>query len=74
MVMFEKSMSSQGSYYDIEVTESFFHALEIELVYHEKYEPNDQARNSIFKYIKISIIGVVFIHQLEVFLAINLSR
>ena len=48
-----QSMSSTGNCYDNAVTESFFHTLKTELVYHEKYETRDQARRSIFKYIEI---------------------
>ena len=47
-----QSMSSTGNCYDNAVTESFFHTLKIELVYHEKYKTRDQARKSIFKYIE----------------------
>ena len=48
-----QSMSSTGNCYDNAVTESFFHSLKTELVYHEKYRTRDQARKSIFKYIEI---------------------
>lgn len=48
-----QSMSSTGNCYDNAVTESFFHTLKTELVYHERYGTRDQARKSIFKYIEI---------------------
>ncbi len=48
-----QSMSSTGNCYDNAVTESFFHTLKTELVYHEKYKTRDQARKSIFKYIEM---------------------
>jgi transposase InsO family protein len=48
-----QSMSSTGNCYDNAVTESFFHTIKTELVYHEKYETRDQAKHSIFKYIEI---------------------
>lgn len=48
-----QSMSSTGDCYDNAVTESFFHILKTELVYHRKYESRHQARKSIFKYIEM---------------------
>ena len=48
-----QSMSSTGNCYDNAVTESFFHILKTELVYHRKYESRYQARKSIFKYIEM---------------------
>ena len=48
-----QSMSSTGDCYDNAVTESFFHILKTELVYHRKYESRNQARKSIFKYIEM---------------------
>ena len=48
-----QSMSSTGDCYDNAVTESFFHILKTELVYHRKYESRYQARKSIFKYIEM---------------------
>ena len=68
-----QSMSSTGNCYDNAVTESFFHTLKIELVYHEKYETRDQARKSIFKYIEMfynrkrihSTLGGVSPYQFE---------
>ena len=68
-----QSMSSTGNCYDNAVTESFFHTLKTELVYHEKYETRDQARKSIFKYIEMfynrkrihSTLGGVSPYQFE---------
>ena len=48
-----QSMSPTGDCYDNAVTESFFHLLKTELVYHRKYESRYQARKSIFKYIEM---------------------
>lgn len=48
-----QSMSSTGNCYDNAVTESFFHILKTELVYHRKYESRNHARKSIFKYIEM---------------------
>ena len=50
---FLQSMSSTGDCYDNAVTESFFHILKTELVYHRKYVSRNQARKSIFKYIEM---------------------
>ena len=68
-----QSMSSTGNCYDNAVTESFFHTLKTELVYHEKYKTRDQARKSIFKYIEMfynrkrihSTLGGVSPYQFE---------
>lgn len=68
-----QSMSSTGNCYDNAVTESFFHTLKTELVYHEKYETRDQARKNIFKYIEMfynrkrihSTLGGVSPYQFE---------
>ena len=48
-----QSMSGKGNYYDNAVCESFFHTLKTELVYFEKYETREQARQSIFEYIEV---------------------
>lgn len=48
-----QSMSGKGNCYDNAVCESFFHTLKTELVYFEKYETRDQARQSIFEYIEV---------------------
>lgn len=39
-----QSMSSTGNCYDNAITESFFHTLKTELIYHEKYATRDIAR------------------------------
>lgn len=44
------SMSGTGNCYDNAVMESFFHTLKSELVYCERYETREQARNRIFEY------------------------
>ena len=48
-----QSMSGKGNCYDNAVCESFFHTLKTELVYFEKYENRDQAKQSIFEYIEV---------------------
>jgi len=48
-----QSMSGKGNCYDNAVAESFFHTLKTELVYFEKYETKEQARQSIFEYIEV---------------------
>lgn len=48
-----QSMSSTGNCYDNAVTESFFHTLKTELIYHQKYLTRNQAWGSVFKYIEI---------------------
>jgi len=48
-----QSMSGKGNCYDNAVAESFFHTLKTELVYFEKYETKEQAKQSIFEYIEI---------------------
>ena len=68
-----QSMSSTNNCYDNAVTESFFHTLKTELVYHETYETRDQARKSIFNYIEMfynrkrihSTLGGVSPYQFE---------
>ena len=48
-----QSMSGKGNCYDNAVAESFFHTLKTELVYFEKYETKEQARQSIFEYLEV---------------------
>lgn len=48
-----QSMSGKGNCYDNAVAESFFHTLKTELVYHERYQTRNQARNSLFEYIEV---------------------
>lgn len=47
------SMSGKGNCYDNAITESFFGTLKTELVYHEKYLTQEEARRSIFQYIEV---------------------
>ena len=49
----ECSMSRTGDCYDNAVVESFFKTLKAELVYHERYATQEQARRSIFEYIEV---------------------
>lgn len=45
-------MSGKGNCYDNAVAESFFKTLKTELVYQNKYETRDDAKNSVFEYIE----------------------
>jgi putative transposase len=47
------SMSRRGNCYDNAVMESFYKTLKSELVYHEKYQTREEARQSIFEYIEV---------------------
>ncbi len=47
-----RSMSGKGNCYDNAVAESFFKTLKTELVYQNKYETRDNAKNSVFEYIE----------------------
>ncbi len=49
----EASMSRAGNCYDNAVTESFFGTLKTELVNHEHYATQEQARQSIFEWIEV---------------------
>jgi len=46
-------MSSKGNCYDNAVSESFFHTLKTELIYHTIFETKAQARMAIFSFIEI---------------------
>ena len=46
-------MSTKGNCYDNAFSESFFHTLKTELIYHTTFEIGSQARNEIFKFIEI---------------------
>jgi transposase InsO family protein len=48
-----QSMSAKGNCYDNAVSESFFHTLKTELIYHTKFETKNQARMAIFSFIEI---------------------
>jgi transposase InsO family protein len=47
-----QSMSATGCCYDNAITETFFHTLKTELVFHEQYQTRNHARRSIFDYIE----------------------
>jgi putative transposase len=47
------SMSRTGDCYDNAVMESFWGTLKTELIYHEKYATQEQAKRSIFEYIEV---------------------
>ncbi len=47
-----RSMSGKGNCYDNAVAESFFKTLKTELVYQNKYETRNHAKNSVFEYIE----------------------
>ena len=49
----KQSMCGKGNCYDNAVCESFFHTLKTELVYFEKYETREQAKQSIFEYVEV---------------------
>jgi putative transposase len=48
-----QSMSAKGNCYDNAVSESFFHTLKTELIYHTTFETKAQARMTIFSFIEI---------------------
>ena len=48
-----QSMSVKGNCYDNAVSESFFHTLKMELIYHSKFETKAEARIAIFSFIEI---------------------
>ncbi|PLY04681.1 MAG: hypothetical protein C0625_15935 [Arcobacter sp.] len=48
-----QSMSRKGDCWDNAVSESFFHSLKTELVYHENFKTKAQANEMIFEYIEI---------------------
>ena len=48
------SMSRKGNCWDNAVAESFFHTLKTELIYPERYETREIAKQSIFQYIEVS--------------------
>ena len=48
-----QSMSRKGNCWDNAVSESFFHTLKTELIYHIKFETKSQARMAIFRFIEI---------------------
>jgi putative transposase len=50
---FKQSMSSTGNCYDNAITETFFHTIKTELIFWNKYQSREEAKNSIFQYIEI---------------------
>lgn len=46
-------MSRRGNCWDNAVTESFFHSLKTQLVYHMKYQNPAEAERSLFWYIEV---------------------
>jgi len=48
-----QSMRRKGDCWDNSVSESFFHSLKTELVYHETFKTKVQANEMIFEYIEI---------------------
>lgn len=46
-------MSRKGSCWDNSVSESFFHTLKTELVYHQINQTRDEARQAVFEYIEV---------------------
>ena len=46
-------MSRKENCYDNAVSESFFHTLKTELIYHTTFETKNQARMAIFSFIEI---------------------
>ena len=48
-----QSMSGKGDCWDNAVSESFFHSLKTELVYHCQFKTREEARQAIFDYIEV---------------------
>lgn len=48
-----QSMSNKGNCYDNAITETFFHTLKTELIYHTNYETRKEAELCIFEYIEL---------------------
>lgn len=48
-----QSMSRKGDCWDNAVAESFFHTLKTELVHHQKYKNQPEAKTEIFEYIEV---------------------
>jgi putative transposase len=47
------SMSRKGNCWDNAPSESFFHTLKTELIYHRRYQTRQQAKQDIFEYIEV---------------------
>lgn len=50
---FRCSMSREGNCWDNAPSESFFHTLKTELIYHEDFETRKEAKQAIFEYIEV---------------------
>lgn len=50
---FRCSMSRKGNCWDNAPSESFFHTLKTELVYHEDFQTREEAKRAIFEYIEV---------------------
>lgn len=48
-----QSMSRKGNCWDNAVSESFFHTLKTELIYHQTYRHRDEAKRAVFEYIEV---------------------
>lgn len=48
-----QSMSRKGNCWDNAVSESFFHTLKTELIYHIKFKTREEAKQAIFEYIEV---------------------
>ena len=48
-----QSMSAKGNCYDNAITETFFHTLKTELIYHAHYKTRKDAELSLFEYIEV---------------------
>ena len=46
-------MSNKGNCYDNAITETFFHTLKTELIYHRNYKTRKEAELSLFEYIEV---------------------
>lgn len=50
---FRCSMSRKGNCWDNAPSESFFHTLKTELIYHEDFKTREEAKQAIFEYIEV---------------------
>ncbi len=48
-----QSMSRKGNCWDNAVSESFFHTLKTELIYHDSFKTRKEAMRAIFEYIEV---------------------
>ena len=49
----KQSMSRKGNCWDNSVSESFFHTLKTELIYHRKFKTKEEAYRAIFEFIEV---------------------